>query len=152
MKKIDENLILAAQKSWADGIVDIGALYKADKPYELFVEQFLIEQYCFKENKVLFKPTLACAVPFRNTLALAKSYFIGNDIPEDKGFALKPWSKVVFDNNRMLVDDKTAFAVGRYIFTDYNGSQITVDYSFGYILVNDSLKIFLHHSSLVPVV
>ena len=42
---------------------------------------------------------------------------------------LKPWSKVVFDNNRMLVDDKTAFAVGRYIFTDYNGSQITVDYS-----------------------
>ena len=37
--------------------------------------------------------------------------------------------------------------MGNYFFTDLNGSEAKVEYTFSYKLVNEKLKIDLHHSS-----
>jgi len=79
------------------------------------------------------------------------SYFIaGNDkFPEDEGFALQPWTKVRFENNGMILQEKRAIAMGNYFFTDLSGGETKVEYTFGYTLSdNGELLIDLHHSSL----
>jgi hypothetical protein len=37
--------------------------------------------------------------------------------------------------------------MGNYFFTDLNGDEAKVEYTFGYQLQGDVLKIDLHHSS-----
>ena len=40
-------------------------------------------------------------------------------------------------------------AMGNYFFTDPDGNEVMVEYTFGYMLDdNDELRIVLHHSSL----
>ena len=76
------------------------------------------------------------------------SYFIGGHISEDIGFALKPWTNVRFENEGIHFKNKQAFAVGHYFFTDSDGEETKVEYSFGYIIEEGNIKINLHHSSL----
>ena len=38
--------------------------------------------------------------------------------------------------------------MGNYFFTNLEGQEIKVEYTFGYKLVNNEIKIDLHHSSL----
>ncbi|MFO7873177.1 MAG: hypothetical protein R6U62_01695 [Bacteroidales bacterium] len=45
-------------------------------------------------------------------------------------------------------EENRAIAMGHYYFTDYQGNEVKVEYTFGYKLVGDNLKIDLHHSSL----
>ena len=66
---------------------------------------------------------------------------------EDKGFAIQPWTKVRFDNTDFILEDNRAIAMGNYFFTDLDGNEAKVEYTFGYKLVDGVLKIDLHHSS-----
>merc|ERR1712039_606525 len=72
--------------------------------------------------------------PFRLDPVAALSYFVSGNtaFPEDKGFALKPWTGVRFENNGVLLEGSTALAQGNYFFTDTDGKETKVEYTFGY--------------------
>lgn len=138
-----------AQNAWGEGVVRIGSL-KDDRPkLEQFASAFLDNLYAFELGEVLFKPTLASVVQFRPTKTAALSYFIsGNaDFPEDHGFAIKPWTAVRFQNANLILEVNRAIAMGNYFFTDLDGGETKVEYTFGYRLLDGQLKIDLHHSS-----
>ena len=69
-------------------------------------------------------------------------------IEEDKGFAIKPWTNVRFENEEVIINGNQAIAMGNYFFTTVEGEEVKVEYSFGYTHVDDELLINLHHSSL----
>ena len=46
-----------------------------------------------------------------------------------------------------ILGDNRAIAMGNYYFTDLNGDEAKVEYTFGYKLIGDDLRIDLHHSS-----
>lgn len=130
--------ILKAQNEWGKGVVQIGN-------NELDAKEFVSKMYA---NEVLMKPTMAKKQAFRTNHADIVSYFIGGYISEDNGFALKPWTKVRFENEGINFKNQQAFAAGHYYFTDTNGDETKVEYSFGYIIEDGEIKINLHHSSL----
>lgn len=135
----------AAQRGWGEGIVKIGA---AEDPRAAAIAH-LDEFYAFDEGQVLFKPTLASEDQFRGTKKEALSYFIGQDLAEDKGFALAPYVEVGWENEGIITDGDSALAMGNYTFTKPNGDVVKVEYSFGYIKDDEgNVKINLHHSSL----
>ncbi|KZN34120.1 hypothetical protein [Pseudoalteromonas luteoviolacea] len=135
----------AAQKGWGEGIVKIGQAKDPKKAAVKHLEEF----YAFGQGQVLFKPTLASVDQFRGTKKEALSYFVGQDLAEDKGFALAPYTKVRWENEGIITDGDSAISMGNYFFTKTNGEEIKVEYSFGYIKdKNGKLKINLHHSSL----
>lgn len=135
----------AAQKGWGEGIVKIGKARDARKAAIAHLDEF----YAFDHGQVLFKPTLASADQFRGTKKEALSYFIGQDLAEDKGFALAPYTKVRWENEGIITDGDSAMAMGNYFFTKTDGEVVKVEYSFGYVKDQDGdLKINLHHSSL----
>ncbi len=135
----------AAQKGWGEGIVKIGKAKDARKAALQHLDQF----YGFDQGQVLFKPTLASVDQFRGTKKEALSYFIGQDLAEDKGFALAPYTKVRWENEGIITDGNTALAMGNYFFTDTSGKEVKVEFSFGYIKDEaGNLKINLHHSSV----
>ena len=140
-----------AQKVWGDGIVEIGSAYADDGDYVTRAEQQVDTLYAYAQGTVLFKPTKASVQPFRGTRDAALSYFVGgNDaFAEDKGFALQPWTKVRFENTGFVLGEDHGLAMGHYFFTDTNGGETKVEYSFGYVRDADGkLRINLHHSSL----
>ena len=107
--------------------------------------------YAYQTGQVLFKPTKASDIKFRTTKEGALSYFVGHNkkFPEDKGFALKPWTNVRFENAGIYINGNVALAMGKYFFTPLKGKAVKVEYTFGYVKKGDgSLKIILHHSSL----
>jgi hypothetical protein len=141
-----------AQKKWANSLIEIGKnIHSPHSDLMKFTVQCVDELYGFSTGKVLFKPTKACNVQFRQTIESAVSYFIGghDDFPEDMGFAREPWLAVEFENHDMILDEKRAIASGNYYFTNKNGEKIKVEYTFGYVLDSFGvLKIDLHHSSI----
>ena len=66
---------------------------------------------------------------------------------EDKGFAINPWTMVRFENSNFILEENRALAMGNYFFTDLDGNEAKVEYTFGYKLLDSQLKIDLHHSS-----
>ena len=139
-----------AQNTWADGVVKIGSLKENRSECEAFTNKFLDDLYAFELGPVSFKPTKCAIKQFRPTKPEALSYFIaGNNraCEEDKGFAIQPWTKVRFENFNIIIEENRAIAMGNYFFTDVDGNEAKVEYTFGYKLIKDSLKIDLHHSS-----
>ena len=139
------------QKEWGDSLVKLGSLKNNRVACEKEVELLINKLYGYKNGTVLFKPTKAKDDQFRPTFEGAKSYFIGENsrFSEDKGFALQPWISVSFENASVILNEKTAIAMGNYFFTETNGSIVKVEYTFGYFLnKKNDLKINLHHSSL----
>ncbi len=139
-----------AQDAWAKAIVEIGKAYQAKADYKQVASDAIAKLYGYDEGKVLFKPTKAAEVEFRDSKEEALSYFIGGIDKEDHGFALQPWSQVRFQNDQLVINADTAETMGLYFFTDATTQQeIKVEYSFGYKRAKDGrLVIFLHHSSL----
>ncbi len=139
------------QKKWGDNLVKLGKL-KGDidackKESKLMIDSL----YGFDNGEVLFKPTKAKDQQFRLTFEGAQSYFIGENqnFSEDKGFALQPWTNVRFENASVILNEKSAIAMGNYFFTQVDGSEVKVEYTFGYFVDKQGqLKINLHHSSL----
>ena len=141
--------IIKAQKEWSEGIIKMGEISDNRESLELFVSDFLDRLYNF-DDQVLFKPTKARDIQFRNDKKSAISYFIaGNDreCDEDTGFALSNWSKITFENKDFILGDEHAIAMGNYTFEN-NNSKVKVEFSFGYINVDGLVKINLHHSSI----
>ena len=146
---ITKEEIIKAQKEWSEGIIKMGEISNNRELLESFVSDFLDDVYNFQE-KVLFKPTKAKIEQFRNNKESAISYFIaGNNrkCKEDNGFALSKWSKIIFENSDIIIYENQGLAMGNYTFEN-NESKIKAEYSFGYIKINESIKINLHHSSI----
>jgi hypothetical protein len=144
-----EQDIFEAQNSWSEGIIKMGQISDDRPSLELYVSDFLDRLYNF-DDQVLFKPTKAKDIQFRNDKNSAISYFIaGNDreCNEDRGFALSNWSKITFENKDIILGEDHAIAMGNYTFEN-NNSKIKVEFSLGYIKVNGLVKINLHHSSI----
>ena len=147
---ITKDQVLEAQEKWGSGVVKIGSLKHNRSECEAFAGSFLDERYAFELGTVIFKPTKCEFEQFRPTKSQAQSYFIAGDnraCDEDKGFAIQPWTKVRFENAGIILEEKRAIAMGNYFFTDLDGNEAKVEYTFGYKLVGDELKIDLHHSS-----
>ena len=147
---ITKDQVIEAQEKWGDGVVKIGALKEKRTECEAFASSFLDDRYAFASSTVLFKPTKCEIEQFRPTKSEALSYFIAGEdraCNEDKGFAIQPWTKVRFENTGIILEEKRAIAMGNYFFTDLNGDEAKVEYTFGYKLENGVLKIDLHHSS-----
>lgn len=147
---ITKEQVVAAQNEWGAGVVRIGSLKNNRKECESFTSDFLDKLYSFENGPVLFKPTKCEIEQFRPTKGEAESYFIAGDdraCNEDKGFAINPWTKVRFENSNIILEENRAIAMGNYYFTDLNGDEAKVEYTFGYKLAGGQLKIDLHHSS-----
>ena len=147
---ITKDQVMEAQEKWGNGVVKIGALKEKRTECEAFASSFLDDRYAFASSTVLFKPTKCEIEQFRPTKSEALSYFIAGEdsaCKEDKGFAIQPWTKVRFENTGIILEEKRAIAMGNYFFTDLNGNEAKVEYTFGYQLENGELKIDLHHSS-----
>lgn len=147
---ITKEQITEAQNEWGAGVVKIGSLKDQRSECELFANNFLDKLYSFETGAVLFKPTKCAIEQFRPTKAEALSYFIAGEdrtCTEDKGFAINPWTKVRFENSNFILDEDRAIAMGNYYFTDLDGNEAKVEYTFGYKLSDGLLKIDLHHSS-----
>ena len=148
---IKKNTIIQAQNKWSSSIMKISSLRDN---YELclqYTDDFLNELYAFDTGIVLFKPTKAKEEQFRFTKEKALSYFIAGKkkiCEEDSGFAIHPWKNITFNNSSYIIEDNIAFVMGNYYFTDLNDIALKVEYTFGYKLINEKMKIFLHHSSL----
>ena len=141
--------IKAAQRAWGDGIVDISRVYAKGGDYKARALDHIKTMYAYGDTIVLFKPTLASEDQFRGDIDSALSYFIGREGTEDTGFAIKGWTNVRFENEGLYSGSDLAMAMGNYFFTDPDGSEIKVEYSFGYVRGADGkLKIMLQHSSV----
>jgi len=147
---ITKEQVEKAQNTWGQGVVKIGALKDNRTACESFANQFLDDLYAFDLGIVSFKPTKCAIEQFRPTKPEALSYFIAGDeraCNEDKGFAIQPWTKVRFENTNLILEENRAIAMGNYFFTDTDGNEAKVEYTFAYKLVDGALKIDLHHSS-----
>jgi hypothetical protein len=147
---ITEKEVISAQKHWSDGLIKISNNHKNNLDYISQAIKHIDTLYDYAGGKVLFKPTLARNIQFRNTKEGALSYFVANndDFPEDNGFALKGWTDVRWENSGIQIFDNIAIAMGNYFFTNNDGT-IMVEFSFVYRKDDQgNLKIILHDSHL----
>ena len=142
--------VRSAQQAWGNAIVAIGAASAHGTAAQAVASNLIENLYAYEVGPVLFKPTKAAAVPFRDTFDKALSYFIGGSVPEDHGFARQPWSAVRFGDQQITIDSDSATAMGHYYFTDANTEEETMaEFTFGYIRDPEGrLRINVHHSSL----
>ncbi|MEM9709854.1 MAG: phosphoribosyl-AMP cyclohydrolase [Pseudomonadota bacterium] len=146
---VSKEAVLEAQTAWGEGIVAIAKAHTDGSDFKGRAEEHINELYAYGDTDVMFKPTLAAEDQFRETFDEALSYFIGTEGTEDNGFAIKGWTNVRWENNGIFTNGSSAMAMGNYYFTDPDGNEVAVEYTFGYIEdENGELKINLHHSSL----
>lgn len=149
--EITANMIERAQNEWIAALVSIGSAHAEGGDAEATAREVLANFYNFNQAPVLFKPTLTFGEQtFRPTKEGALAYFVGgNDaFPNDSGFALRPWVGGSADIANYFIHGDVAIATGNVTLEAYDGSTVTVDKTFGYVLDNGSLRIVLHHSSL----
>lgn len=152
---ITKEQVLKAQDNWGEGVVKIGSLKNDRTECENFANEFLDKLYAFEAGLISFKPTKCEIEQFRPTKPEALSYFIAGEnraCKEDKGFAIQPWTKVRFENSNLILEENRAIAMGNYFFTDLDGNEAKVEYTFGYKLIDGVLKIDVHHSSFPYVI
>ena len=140
-----------AQKEWGGGVVAIAAAHSSEGDFVERARLHVESLYAYDISPVLFKPTFAIEEQFRPTFEGALSYFVAENgvCPEDKGFAIKGWTKVRFENDNVVINGATAMAMGNYFFTNSKGEEVKVEYSFGYVTDSEGkLRINLHHSSI----
>ena len=146
---VTEAEVIAAQREWGQGIVDISRVHATNGDYKARATRHINTLYAYGDTAVMFKPTLAADDQFRETFDEALAYFIGKEGTEDTGFAIKGWTNVRWESNGIYTDNDSATAMGNYYFTGPDGSETKVEYTFGYVLDDaGALKINLHHSSL----
>ena len=150
---ISEKEVITRQNEWGDGIVRIGKVFREGGDYREAAADHIDEFYAYDLSLVLFKPTLAAVEQFRPSFDGALSYFVGGNesFPEDKGFAIKPWSKVRWHNTGVTNNVcHMAVAMGNYYFTPVDGGPETkVEYTIGYIRdAAGKLKMAIHSSTI----
>ena len=143
-----------AQQAWGEGIVAIATAHSKGGDYVEVARNHVETLYAYGLTAVLFKPTLAAIEQFRPTFDQALSYFVAsnNECSEDKGFAIKGWTNVRFENADVILEESTALAMGNYFFTAPDGDEVKVEYTIGYMVDSvGNLRIQLHHSSMPAV-
>lgn len=147
----------AAQQAWCDGLEKIGQLYSSGGDYKAFTEQFITDTYNYDFGKVFFKPTLAYGdQTFRTTKEGAIAYFIGGNpnFPNDKGFALNPWTEVRYDNvgsnnEGIQIYGSVAITMGNVWVKGPDGKEVMVDKTFVFKKGKDGkLRLIVHKSAL----
>ena len=134
--------------SWKDGVIEIGRIHLEGGDYKKSAELFVSTHYAFDSEEVLFKPTFTKEVIFRNSKDLALSYFIGGEVAEDKGFALKPWEEIRLEELNIIEQDNLMVAMGTLNFKPLKLEENTlIAFTFLLIDADDSLKIKVHHYS-----
>lgn len=145
---MSSNQIQHFLNSWKDGVIEIGRIHLEEGDYEKSAELFVSTHYAFDSEEVLFKPTFTKEVIFRNSKDLALSYFIGGEVAEDKGFALKPWEEIRLEELNIIEQDNLMVAMGTLNFKPLNLKENTlIAFTFLLIETDGSLKIKVHHSS-----
>jgi hypothetical protein len=154
---ITESDVKAAQQAWCDALVKIGKVHAEGGDYKAVASKLIDDLYDYKEGKVFFKPTLAFGKnTFRNTKDGALSYFVGGnkDFPEDKGFALKHWVKVRYDNNAaengIQIHGDIAITMGNVYLTNSKGEEVKVDKTFVFRRCSDGRLRLCAHKSALP--
>jgi hypothetical protein len=153
---ITEQMVNAAQQAWCDGLVHLGAVAADGGDVRAAAGALIDALYDYAEGTVFFKPTLAFGKnSFRDTRQGAISYFAGGDpdFPEDRGFALKPWVKVWYDNNAaengIQVHGDIAITMGNVYLESSAGDEIMVDKTFVFRRCRDGkLRLCVHQSAL----
>lgn len=134
--------------SWKDGVIEIGRVYLEGGDYQKCAEKFLSSHYAFDHEEVLFKPTFTREVIFRNSKDSALSYFIKGDVAEDNGFALRPWEDIKLEELNTIEENNLMVAMGILSFKPVDIDEFTmVAFTFLLVIVDESLKIKVHHSS-----
>ncbi|MEM6397166.1 MAG: phosphoribosyl-AMP cyclohydrolase [Bacteroidota bacterium] len=151
-KCITEAEVVAAQQEWGEGIVKIGKAFSDGGDYSQVAADHIQNLYGYDLSSVLFKPTLASVDQFRGSFDAALSYFVGgNDTyPEDKGFAIAPYTNVRWENDGIINNScNMAIAMGNYYFTTLEGNEVKVEYTLGYVKdINEKLRIVVHKSAI----
>ncbi len=150
INNINQKEILAFLNSWKDGVIDIGQVHKDGGDFKERAHSFLEDHYAFNNEEVLFKPTFTSDIVFRNNRDDALSYFVKGHLPEDNGFALKPWKKIKPSEVNILIEQGLCAVMGIFKFQSYEATNpVRVAFTFVLVTVNDKLKIKIHHSSPV---
>ena len=147
----DIELVNITQKKWADMVLKIGNAYREKINLDNLVSELLHKVYAFDHCSILFKPTLAKFNQFRSTKEEFISYFLGQNkvCKEDKGFAIKNWKSIKFENYKIIEHHNYLLSMGNYFFENQEKELLKVEYTFGFIKINSNeLRINLHHSSL----
>ena len=148
---ITEEEVLKLQNEWGQGIVSIGNTFKNAGDYKKEASDFINRLYSYDiDGGVLFKPTLAADIQFRLTKDAALSYFVGGNTSflEDKGFAIKGWSFVRWENVGIKIINNIAVCMGNYFFGMINEPDLKVEFTIVIKKKSDNLKIILHDSHL----
>ncbi len=145
-----EKKILDFLTSWKDGILNISQTHNDKGDYKKEALKFIKNHYLFETENVLFKPTLTKKTLFRNDLDSALSYFIGGTLPEDSGFALKPWKSIKISETNNLIEDNLIVVMGVFDFITHDTNEIIqVAFTFFLKTIEGNLKIKIHHSSTI---
>lgn len=153
-RTISEAEVVAAQKAWCQALLDINATYDKEghAAAKALAGKIIDAAYGYQYGAVLFKPTLTVKPQtFRTTREGALAYFVGGDpnYPQDKGFALKGWTKCEPENAAVFLAGDTATSMGKVHFTAKDGKVTSVDKTWQYVKDDaGKLRIVLHHSSL----
>ena len=147
---ITKEEVLKFQNDWSDGIIQISNSYKNGGDFINDTLFFIDNLYAYANEEVLFKPTLVFDKQFRLDKKGALSYFVGNDSDflEDKGFAIKGWTEIRWENAGFKFFSDTAVCMGNYFFTIENNDPLKVEYTIVLKKINGVLKLILHDSHL----
>ena len=151
IKKEMVSLVTQMQQRWANIVIEIGQEYKKKNNVDNLTSELMQKIYAFDYCDVLFKPTLARVDQFRSSKEEFLSYFLGqnNTCKEDSGFAIKNWKSIEFNNYKITEYNNYLLSMGNYFFKDQENEILKVEYTFGFIKINNNeLRINLHHSSI----
>jgi hypothetical protein len=156
-RAITEEEVNAAQTAWCAALVKIGRVFGEGGDYTAVASQLIDDLYDYGEGTVFFKPTLAFGVnAFRSTKEGALSYFVGGNpsFPEDTGFALKRWVKVVYDNNAaengVQIHANVAITMGNFYLTSVASEEIMVEKTLVFRRCRDGKLRLCAHKSALP--
>jgi len=147
---MNEADIQNAQRTWGDAVVHVGKA-AADLTEAKNRAETLVKSLYVTDGSLLFCPTKAADIQFRPTVESAVSYFVGGnaEFPEDKGFALEPWTTVRFENTGIQFPSEShAMAMGNYFFGKADGTEVKVEFTFAYAKIDGDVRITLHHSAM----
>lgn len=151
---ITEAEVKAAQDAWGKALIQISTDYDTSglEKAKSTAKAVLDGAYGYSMGPVLFKPTLSGGEQtFRTDYQGALSYFVGDNkkYPQDKGFALKSWTKYSYSNAAVYINGDMALTMGNVTVIDKKGKATTVDKTWGFKKGDDGkVRIVLHHSSL----
>jgi hypothetical protein len=141
-----------AQQGWCDALLAISKTHREGGDARALAEQIIDAAYNYEAAPVLFKPTLTHGEQtFRTTRQGALAYFVGGDAeyPDDKGFALLPWTSARYVNAATYIEGNLGITMGHVILTDASGKETKVEKTWVFRRGDDGkLRIALHKSAI----